>query len=317
MQLMSKHLLLLAGLVVGVTVSTASAQETPSWAWAAGAQGLYQTLPNITYSVVDGHENKLTLYRRRDTGDEAQPTIIYLHGGGWTSGSKEASEMSIIPWLELGWNVVNVDYRLSGVAPAPAAIEDSLCALRWVAANAQHHNLDLSRVVVSGDSAGGQLALMVGMAEAGSEFDRNCELAAAPVRGGGDATPSTASASGPLPTVLAIVNWYGNADLADSLKRRGSMNWLRGVEDAAALAKRISPLSHVRAGLPPVVSIHGSADPQVPYNYSVRLTSALIEAGVPTKLITVPGAGHGGFNVEERVKIWTEMVPFLKDHGVL
>lgn len=307
----------LAACLAVLSAVSAIAQERPSWAWAAGAQGLYRTLPDITYSVADGYENKLTIYKRRDTGREAQPTLIYLHGGGWTSGSKEASEMSIIPWLELGWNVVNVDYRLSGTALAPAGLEDSICALRWVAANAERQSFDVNRIVLSGDSAGGQLAVMAGMATTGSEFDKNCLLANPPTRGNETATPTTTPASGPLPQVLAIVNWYGNSDLADSLETRGEMGWFRGVEDAPGLAKRLSPVFNIRQGLPPLVTIHGSDDPQVPFDYSVRLTRGLHEAGVATKLITVPGGGHGGFDFEERVQVWTELRAFLKEHGVL
>lgn len=305
-------------LLIPLTAIAATAQERPSWAFAAGAQGLYRTLPNITYSVADGYENKLTVYKRRDTGREPQPVLIYIHGGGWTSGSKEASEMSIIPWLELGWNVVNIDYRLSGTAPAPAGMEDAVCALRWVGANARQQSFDLDRVVVSGDSAGGQIAVMVGMAATGSEFDKNCHLANPPARGAAeDVVPTTTPASGPLPKVLAVVNWYGNADLVESLKTRGEMNWFRGVADAPALAKRLSPVYNIRKGLPPIITIHGSKDPQVPYDFSVRLTNGLKEAGVPTKLITVPDGGHGGFSFDERVKVWTELRAFLTENGVL
>jgi acetyl esterase/lipase len=71
--------------------------------------------------------------------------VIYIHGGGWTGGTKEASTDKILPWFEMGWNVVNVEYRLARVSNAPAAVEDSLCALRWVAANATQHHMDVNR----------------------------------------------------------------------------------------------------------------------------------------------------------------------------
>jgi dipeptidyl aminopeptidase/acylaminoacyl peptidase len=79
----------------------------------------------------------------------------------------------------------------------------------------------------------------------------------------------------------------------------------------------MSPVYNIRAGLPPLVTIHGSKDPQVPYDFSVRLTNGLKEAGVPTKLITVPDGGHGGFDFNERVKVWTELRAFLEENGVL
>src|ERR1043166_9164178 len=66
---------------------------------------------------------------RQDT----QPTVIFIHGGGWTGGTKEAGAGFWLPYIEMGWNVVNVDYRVARIAPAPAAVEDCLCALRWIA----------------------------------------------------------------------------------------------------------------------------------------------------------------------------------------
>ena len=76
--------------------------------------------------------------------------MIYFHGGFWAAGSKEGSLMSLLPWMEMGWTVVNVEYRLARVAPAPAAVEDCLCALRYVAAQAKTYNIDTTRLVVTG-----------------------------------------------------------------------------------------------------------------------------------------------------------------------
>ena len=75
---------------------------------------------------------------------------------------------------DLGWNVVNVDYRLLNVAPAPASAEDCLCALRWSYQHAKDYNIDTNRLVLSGNSAGGHLSLLVGMAPASAGFDTQC-----------------------------------------------------------------------------------------------------------------------------------------------
>ena len=86
-------------------------------------------------AVVTAMQNsKLRLSRGATT---PQPTVVYFHGGFWAAGSKEGSLMSLIPWMEMGCNVVNVEYRLARVAPAPAAVEDGLCALRFLAAQAK------------------------------------------------------------------------------------------------------------------------------------------------------------------------------------
>ena len=70
----------------------------------------------------------------------------------------------MLPYLAMGFAVVNVDYRLAQVAPAPAAVEDGRCALRWVFRHAQQYSLDPERIVVGGMSAGGHLALLTAMA---------------------------------------------------------------------------------------------------------------------------------------------------------
>ena len=67
----------------------------------------------------------------------------------------------------------------------------------------------------------------------------------------------------------------------------------------------------VRPGLPPVMSIHGDADPTVPYTHALRLRNALEKAHVPNRLVTVPGGKHGGFSQAERVTIYTAIREFL------
>src|SRR4030095_11867500 len=101
----------------------------------------YRVVPNITYLTANNYEAKLDVYQARNTTTPNQ-TLIYVHGGGWTGGTKEQSGLTFLPFLEMGWNVVNVEYRLARVSPAPAAVEDCLCALRWVYRNAKDYNID-------------------------------------------------------------------------------------------------------------------------------------------------------------------------------
>ncbi len=77
-----------------------------------------EVIPNVTYVVASNYEAKLDIYKRRDVSSP-RPTLLYIHGGGWIIGEQEAALMSIMPWLEMGWNVVNVEYRLGRVAPPP------------------------------------------------------------------------------------------------------------------------------------------------------------------------------------------------------
>ena len=276
------------------------AQLSPSAAWATHAVNEYQVFPNLTYVVASNYEAKLDIYKRRDaTGP--QPTLIFIHGGGWVQGSKEQSQLSLMPWLEMGWNVVNVEYRLGRVALAPAAVEDCLCALRYVATQAKTYDIDTSRLVLSGESAGGHLALTTGMIPESAGLDRQCPGA-------------------PLPKVAAIIDWYGITDVVDLLdgpnRKAYAVQWLASLPNREEIARRVSPLTYVRAGLPPVLAIQGDADPTVPYQHSVRLTEALSKVNVVNQLLTIPAGKHGGFSRDERTRIYTTIREFLAKNGL-
>jgi acetyl esterase/lipase len=296
-----------AMLLFALVAIPAAAQLPPAAEWATHALNQYQVFPNVTYLRATNYESKLDVYMRRDvTGP--QPTILWIHGGGWILGTKEGALMSLMPWFEMGWNVVNVEYRMAPVALAPAAVEDAQCALRFVTVQAKTYNIDTSRLVVSGDSAGGHLALTTGMIPESEGFARLCQ-------GGGPL-----GAELPLPKVAAIINWYGITDVADLLdgpnRRTYAVQWFGSMPNREAIARRVSPLTYVRAGLPPVLSIQGDADPVVPYEHSLRLRDALTKAGVPNELFTVPGGGHGNFKPEERTRIYSKIREFLARNGL-
>ncbi len=287
--------------------STPTLSLPPTAEWATHAQNRYQITANITYLTATGYEAKLDVYRRRDA-TTPQPTMIFYHGGGWIGGTKEASFMSIMPWLEMGWNVVNVEYRMARVAEAPAAVEDALCALRFVVSQAKTHNIDTGKIVVSGESAGGHLALAAGMIPSTAGFTSICA-------GGGFAGLENA-----VPRVAAIINWYGITDvndlLAGSNARSYAVQWIGSSKDRDELARSVSPLTYVRAGVPPILSIQGDADPIVPYSQNTRLRDALTKVGAKTELFTVPGGGHGNFKPDERTKIYVKIREFLAMNGL-
>ena len=275
-------------------------QATPEQRAAVRTAAQYRVVANVVYSVADNHEAKLDLYLPR--GQQGpRPTLIQIHGGGWVGGSKEANSLTFLPYLEMGWAVVNVEYRLGRVGLAPAAVEDCLCALRWIIRNAEQYNIDTSRLVVTGYSAGGHLALTTGLIPASAGLDRQCP------------------GNEPL-EVAAIVNWYGITDVGDLLdgdnRRSYAVQWMGSMPDRYEIAERVSPLSYVRRGLPPILTIHGDADPTVPYSHAVRLREALNEAGVANQLHTVPGGRHGNFSADQYQVAYEVIRAFLKEHGL-
>jgi acetyl esterase/lipase len=294
-------------LLMSAVPSTSFAQLSPAADWATHASNEYQVIANVTYMTATGYDAKLDVYKRRDT-TTPQPTLVFYHGGGWILGTKEASIMSIMPWLEMGWNVVNVEYRMARVALAPAAVEDSTCALRFVVEKAKDYGIDTNKIVLSGESAGGHLALAVGMIPESAGFTRACA-------GGGFRANDTS-----VPKVAAIINWYGITDVAEMLAgpnaRNYAVQWVGAGPNADAMAKSVSPLTYVRAGLPPILTIQGDADPIVPFSQNTRLRDALNQAGASNELFAIPGGGHGNFKPEERTKAYVKIREFLAKNGL-
>lgn len=269
----------------------------------------YRVAPNITYLTADGYESKLDVMTPRGQGPV--PTLIYIHGGGWVGGTKESSVLRALPYLEMGWAVVNVEYRLGRNALAPGAVEDCRCALRWIYENAEDYNIDTSRLVVSGASAGGHLSLTTGMLPASAGLDRLCP--------GRDANrPGWAAADEYEMPVAAIVNWFGITDVGDLLEgvnaKSYAVAWMGSKPDRMELAKRLSPVTYVRSGLPPILTIHGDVDNIVPYQHALDLHAKLDKAGVTNKIHTVPGKGHGNFSPDEQQEIFRVIRAFLDQH---
>ena len=302
-----------AAALAGAAVLPAAAQTTDAAAKFVQVASSYRLTPNVTYLRAGGVDLALDVYRAPGAGPH--PTLLYIHGGGWTNGSKEASALTFLPWLEMGWNVVNAEYRMADDAHAPAAVEDCRCALRWIYRNAAQYGFDLDRIVVSGNSAGGHLALTTGMLPASAGLDRQCP-------GDRRRTWTTGATSTAELKVAAIVNWYGITDVVDLMQgppgTSGNFTeaWLGSRPDRGEVAARVSPLTWVRPGQPPVLTIHGDADSIVPHAHAVRLHEALDRAGVPNRLLTIEGGGHGGFGLEENLRIHETIRSFLQAHGL-
>jgi acetyl esterase/lipase len=291
-------------LVVGWVVISLSFGAGSGWAQAAAPDtpvfaigNNYRVTDNIVYLTANNFQDKLDVYQ--PLADGVHPTLVYIHGGGWTGGSKEASFLFTLPFLAKGWAVVNVEYRLAKVSLAPAAVEDCRCALRWVIDHAQNFNFDTNRIVLMGGSAGGHLSLTTGMLTESAGLDRQC--------------PEDKELK-----VAAILDWYGITDVNDLLDgpdmKPYAVTWLGSQTDRDAIAKRVSPLTYVRPGLPPIFMVQGDADPTVPYTHSVRLHEALDKAGVPNEFVTIPEGKHGHFSPAEMDMLYQHIWAFLGKH---
>ena len=255
---------------------------------------------NIEYAKGPGWTSRLDVFW--PDGDGPFPVVVYYHGGGWSEGSKEDGQLFALPFLDMGFAIVNVGYRLAGTASAPAAAEDAICAARWVAANAPKYRLDPARIVLAGHSAGGHLALMAGLAQADTTLARNCSDVIAA-------------------RIAAVINYSGITDVADLLegshRRPYATNWIGNRPDGRELAALVSPITHVHSGVPPVLTIHGDQDQVVPYAQAVRLHDKLQAVGAPNRLVSVRGGGHGFYDRDKTLNAHAAIELFLMDRGLL
>jgi acetyl esterase/lipase len=289
-------------LTVITALCSAAQSTTPSLVAIADR---YWMQPDVVYGSANNTPLKLDIWYPRDNPNPT-PTVVFIHGGGWIFGSKEGAVYQLLPYLEKGWRAVNVEYRMAGNSLAPGSVEDTRCALRWIFRNAAQWKFDTTKIVLTGQSAGGHLSLITGMLPDGTPLDNRCYADAK---------------YGDVPMkVAAIVNWYGISDVNDliagpNIKNYAAM-WMGSMPNASEVAKSVSPLTYVRPGLSPIITIHGDKDDVVPFTHATRLKDALDKAKVPNQLVTIRGGGHGMFTQGQYEMAWGEVWKFLKDNKV-
>lgn len=298
-----------------LAVGAQSQELDPVTKWATIAFSEFGLSQNIVYQRANTVSLRLDVITA-GPASAPRPTLIYFHGGGLVEGAKEGTLLYALPYLARGMNAVNVEYRMAPESLAPAAVEDSRCALHWVYDNAGKYGFDTSKIVVEGHSAGGYLALMTGMLHPSDSFDNGCTRVSAEWREG-----TTRDVK-----VAAIVNFFGPTDYVDLLQgpntRNFAVRWFGDLPNRLELARQLSPLSYVRDGVPPTISIDGDKDPIVPYQQAVRLHQALARQGIPNQLVTIQGGGHGSttpyaWNREQNLQAQEAIFKFLEKNGIL
>jgi acetyl esterase/lipase len=243
-----------------------------------------EIINDIPYREGDSKPWRLDLAMRKSTSGKPRPAIVVIHGGGWLEGDKSsfASRQygvpgNIVEFAEQGFVAATINYRLSGEAPFPAALEDCRCAVRWLRAHANDYNLDPNRIGAFGNSAGGHLAMLLGMAAAAPNGD----------------SPDRSSA------VQAIVSDSGPIDLSYQFEHgplREAIRKLMGGAPDEKLAdayRRASPMHSIQANVPPMLLIYGVEDEQVPIATADQFVAALGRAGVKdTSYLRLAGVGH-------------------------
>lgn len=210
-----------------------------------------------------------------EVGDGPFPVIVHIHGGGFSAGHRRSYHtLACFRWLDRGYAVVAVDYRLSGEAPFPAGLQDVRAAIRWLRANAIRYLLDTQRMGVFGESSGGNYAAMVCTAAGSTLFD----------------DPGLGDVSYPC-DVRAVIDWYGPTDLSKmdaQLEQSGlgpgghspagsmeSQYLGAPLSEVPDRVRAANPITYIDERMCPILIQHGTADSVVPFQQSVEFAKAI------------------------------------------
>jgi acetyl esterase len=215
--------------------------------------------------------------------DGLAPCLVFFHGGGWVIGDLDSHDVVCRKLADEGeLIVVSVDYRLAPEHKFPTAVDDAIAATKWIAENARQHGIDASRLMVGGDSAGGNLAAVVAIAA--RDGDGPAISGQVLIYPAIDFAMTHPSHSEPETSILlthSVIRWFRD-------------HYLNGAADAQDW--RASPArAKTLIGLPPAYVLTAGADPlrDEGDEYAKRLK----EAGVPVTYRHFPGQFHGFFTM--------------------
>lgn len=266
---------------------------------------------DVVYGKAAGVALQLDLCR--PAGDGPFPAVVCLHGGAWQLGNRSAHHRTIRLLADAGYVGVTVSYRLAPRYRWPAQLHDAKAAVRYLRARSKELKIDPDRIAAMGDSAGGHLALLLGLTDLKDGLEGT----------GGNATESS--------KIQAVVNYYGPTDLrvwsatevgeamfrVATKGKKGGDDILRdfaGTADRKAkVIEQLSPVSYLDKDDPPVLTFQGTDDPLVQLPQAKLLHKALEKAGVVQQLEVLEGKGHG-WSGKDRDRTDKLMLDFLAKH---
>jgi acetyl esterase/lipase len=239
---------------------------------------------DVVYGKVGDKPLLLDLYKPKEMKGTV-PGLIFVHGGSWRGGNRKVYSYYCQHFAEKGYVAATIEYRLSGEAPFPAAIQDVKCAIRWMRANAAKLGVDPNKIGLAGGSAGGHLVLLAAYANTDD-----------PELEGTGGNPGVSS------RVQAVIDLYGPVQLraSKSAKRSSVLAFMGGksTDEAPELYAKASPFNHLTKDAPPTLILHGTVDELVPIAQSDKLAAKLGELGVPYLYDRQEGWHHGMDAVE-------------------
>jgi len=228
----------------------------------------------VTFCRVGETELKMDIYRPEGPGPF--PGLVVIHGGAWIQGKREDMTEFAQGLSKRGFVAATVSYRLAPKFSWPAQWDDVQTATRFLRANAKQYNIDPKRMGATGASAGGHLALMLGFTDTRDKVPADF--------------PKESS------RVSAVLNLMGPTDLRRDYNSGYDMLFQALLKKPRAQASveiaEGSPVNHIDAKSAPVFTIHGTADPVVPFAQAIWLDESLKKAGIPHDSVYIEGMKH-------------------------
>ncbi|RKX33754.1 MAG: hypothetical protein DRP71_09320 [Verrucomicrobia bacterium] len=260
-----------------------------------GEQASEPPAPDLTevFASPDGQDLMADLYLP-DSAMQNRACVIFVHGGGWRLGERQAFNWHAHRLSLLGYLALSIDYRLMPDSPFPAAVEDCQSAVAWVRRQADRLKIDPARIGAVGSSAGGHLVACLGVMNheiGGTSTKVNCVV---DVHGVHD-FPALLDAS-------EVINENWEAFLGGPYSERKT-EWIQA-----------SPALHVDGTSASMLIVHDPNDETVPHEQSRLLADALVRAGRPMQFLPSPGSGHGFFYNPDNPwtqKVWPVAVNWL------
>lgn len=244
-----------------------------------------------------GDQELLTDVFLPDPAKANSAAVLFVHGGGWHTGSRNAFLWHAHRLSLRGYLSCSIDYRLSGTAVFPAALEDCQAGIRWLRQNVDRFNLNPDKIGTFGSSAGGHLVACLGVLEneqMGVSAKANC-----------------------------VVDVHGVHDFISLWEETGNLNenWVKflggPISEKKAEWTAASPALHVSEDSAPMLLIHDPDDPIVPSKQTHLMANALIEAGRPMQFLPTLGSGHGFVYSPENEwtpQVWPSALTWFDHH---
>ena len=239
---------------------------------------------SAVYHTVDGQALSVAIYRPPGP-PRAWPTLFYIHGGGWNGGSNDTARTDYRWYANHGWLVISAQYRLATATDHTwnQAPGDVACALAWTARNATHLGADLNRLVLAGDSAGGNLAINLGYSAAAGTARSNC----------GGTVPVPAAVVATYPAVNPVSVYDDNFTFGSVSGSAAVAEYAGGTpQQYPGRYQAISSSTYITGNAPPTLIIEPEHDSRVPPGAVYAFAGQAHAAGVDITLAAIPFANH-------------------------